>query len=520
MQKINEFIENSKKELDSRREDLEIEERKILDFLNKNFLMKKEINNVIVQGRVKGSSSLSEKIIRKRYADRYETNHVKFINELPDLIGIRLICLLLDEEEDVYKGIQTTFTESVGDNYFSIPELKGTPNNLVIKHIGQPEEQKNKKKIYRISCKWQVEELVIPVELQIKSLINMFWGEVEHMLFYKNYTYMIGTEFYSSMMDSIFKNLVSVDSQLKQMSQQLSRKNKEEQFQEIKQMFAKLMYNMFHEKFHVELIDIEIDLREIYDLMVQIEFKDVLTISRAQKSINNLISTVYDDKEFNSSLFVFEDYDSSNTILREERKDLGITLGQLSKSNDIYWVAFIGLYKLLKDKPSTTELVDSLVNDLMSFYSRFDSVFDAEDENTLGRPLFKKGIELGIVHAFTNYKKLDFFLIDRYQSKIFFALDDYLKTIKDSFISLSKEEIESIGEIEIISLVKVASSLKVMSVIEGEINITYLENLYKLLENKEISGLIFDMQKFSEIINSQNDVKAENLFDLFTVNKK
>lgn len=515
MQELNEFIKKSKIELDSKRFFLEEEEKKILEFLNENLMREEKIKNVIVQGRVKGSSSLSEKIIRKRYADRYRSDHIKFIAELPDLIGIRILCLLLDQEDEVYESIQATFTESVGDGYYSIPGLSKTKNNLIINHLNQPEEQKNKKKIYRISCKWEGEVQKTPVELQIKSLVNMFWGEIEHMLFYKNYTYMIGTEFYTNMMDSIFKNLVAVDAQLKQMSHQLSKKSKEDQFREIKQMFAKIMYSMFYEKFREELIDIEIDLREIYDLMVQIEFKDVSTISRAQKSMTKLINTVYDETEFKSSLFLFENYDSSSTILRDERKELGIVIGQMSKSNDIYWVAFLGLYKLLNYKESTTELIDSLVNDLMSFYSRFDSVFEAEEENSLGKPLLKKGIELGIVHAFINYKKLDFFLIDVYQSRIFIILHDYIKTIKDSFISLSKEEIESKGEAEILNVIKAASSLKILSIVEEKIEIHYLEELYELLEGKEMSGLIFEMQAFKECIEGGTDVSVADLSNIF-----
>ncbi|KKK39210.1 hypothetical protein WQ57_05460 [Mesobacillus campisalis] len=515
MEQLTEFIRCSKEELDKKRDSLEEINKNILNFLDTYFIKDKKINNVMVQGRVKGTSSLSEKIIRKRYADRYKSDHEKFIDELPDLIGIRLVCLLVDQEIEVFESIQSTFTESVGDGFYSIPELLGSKNNLVINYHNQPEEQKNKKKIYRMSCRWIGEEQEIPVELQIKSLINMFWGEIEHMLFYKNYTYMIGSDFYTNIMDSIFKNLVAIDAQLKQMSHQLSQKSKEEQFQEMKQMFAKLMYNMFYENFREELIDIELDFREVYDLMVQIEFKDVTTIGRAQNTMTKLINTVYDRSEFTSSLFAFENYDLNSTILREERKELGVVLGQLSQSNDVYWIALIGLYRLLNNKQSITEVIDCLANDLMSFYSRFDSIFDPEDEAAIGKPLYKRGIELGIVNAFSNYKKLDFFIIEVYQSKIFVTLHDFLKGIKEPFLSLTQSEIEKNGEIKILNVIKGATSLKVMSVIEKKIGIEYLKQIYTLIEDTEMSGLIFNMQKFKELLDNQRDLVTEELIQLF-----
>ena len=43
--------------------------------------------------------------------------------------------------------------------------------------ISELEVQKNGKNIYKMECRWIDEKYgIIPVELQLKSLVNMFWG--------------------------------------------------------------------------------------------------------------------------------------------------------------------------------------------------------------------------------------------------------------------------------------------------------------------------------------------------------
>lgn len=521
MDQLNEFITLSKEELERRRGSLEGINKEILNFLEENFLKRISYKNVMVQGRVKGSSSLSEKIVRKRYADRYQNDHVKFISELPDIIGLRIVCLLLEQEKKIFSAIKSTFSEAVDAKYYSIPELKGSNNNLLINHSNQPEPQKNGKPIYRISCKWITnsgEEIF--VELQIKSLINMFWGEIEHMLFYKNYTYMVGSDFYEKMMDSIHKSLVAVDSQLQLMSEQLSKKSQSDQLLETKQMFAKLMYNMFSEKYKEELIDIEVDLREIYDLMVQIEFKDVSSLTRAQSIMSRLIVNIYNNRDFTSELFEFEEYNVGETILKDERKAFGLILGNLSRSNDIFWISFIGLYKLFVQKSTTTEIIDSLANDLMSFYSRFDSIFDVEDEDNPVKQMIKKGIEIGIIHAFGYYKKLDFFLTNVHQQTIMLEIHKYMKSIKDRFLTLSQEEINRHGEVNIVNVIMSAVSIKITSIIENKIGIEYLSDLYNILDGKEISGIIFNIEKLKERAEMQKELGIDDMEELFVTENK
>ncbi|WP_046228168.1 nucleotidyltransferase family protein [Paenibacillus dauci] len=505
MDELLEFISMSEKQLNEKQVSLENEKIKILTFLEKNLYEQDHFKNVMFQGRVKGASSLSEKIIRKRYADKYKKNANNFIDELPDIIGIRLVCMLIEQEEKLFNFIKSIFCIHVKKEYYSISELVELKNTLLISHAKQPEKQKNDKNIYRISCIWIDDNFnEINVELQIKSLINVFWGEIEHMLFYKNYSYMIGSHFYVGMMDTIFKSLVALDAQLQLMSQQLSKKSKEQQLDEIKEMFTKFMYTMFSEKFQQNLINIEVDLREVYSLMIQIEFKNVSSLSRGQNVMSKIINHAYNDTQFRKDLFDYEIYEPDKTILREERKELGIILDNLYKSADVFWKAFIGIYKFFVNKDSNTEVIDSMVNDLMSFYNGFDEFFDIEDEGKDGKKIIKEGIELGIIDAFKAYQKLDFFLINVHQKNIFINVSDYLLDIKSRFLSLNSEEIKKHERSTILEVIKSAFTIHILLTIKTTISLEQLQSIYNEIHDKEISGELFDIEEFEKTINKKH----------------
>ncbi len=51
-------------------------------------------------------------------------------------------------------------------------------------------------------------------ELQIKSLVNVFWGEIEHKIIYKNNNYTVWDSFFKDIMGSINENLSMIDKQL------------------------------------------------------------------------------------------------------------------------------------------------------------------------------------------------------------------------------------------------------------------------------------------------------------------
>lgn len=64
-----------------------------------------EIHGVTISGRPKDADSIAEKIYRKNYLAKYR-NAEEFINDLPDGIGIRIVCMLNEDEKNIYKQLE------------------------------------------------------------------------------------------------------------------------------------------------------------------------------------------------------------------------------------------------------------------------------------------------------------------------------------------------------------------------------------------------------------------------------
>lgn len=140
--------------------------------------------------RVKGVDSFYEKLIRKEIGIKLTTkldllsdidNSVtKKIAEiatdiklLEDIIGIRIVTELKADCMSVYNLILNS------PDFFQRKSIKFS--NLSV----QPEKMLNGLEIYRIKG---VLEGLYGFELQIKSKINETWGDLDHVLFYKDYS--------------------------------------------------------------------------------------------------------------------------------------------------------------------------------------------------------------------------------------------------------------------------------------------------------------------------------------------
>ena len=68
--------------------------------------------------------------------------------------------------------------------------------------------------IYRIDGHYRREGRCVNVELQIKSLVDTFWGEIEHKLVYKNANYYVYDDFMKELLASLKASLTIVDRQM------------------------------------------------------------------------------------------------------------------------------------------------------------------------------------------------------------------------------------------------------------------------------------------------------------------
>ena len=148
-------------------------------------------------------------------------------------------------------------------------------NNIFLKLSGkQPQKQKNGFTIYRIDGKFIYDNLTIPFELQIKSLTNMFWSEIEHQIIYKNSNYVIEDKFLKDIMNSIKNNLTMIDNQLltvlKHVESKKAKTNASNK-RHLQEIVSKFIYDMFSKKM-VESIDMNINFKDSCETIVEYVF--------------------------------------------------------------------------------------------------------------------------------------------------------------------------------------------------------------------------------------------------------
>jgi len=269
------FIEQVLSELEDKRPELEQIAKELEQFFEE-LLERAESGFLNMNARVKSAKSLKEKIIRNQYYQKYDTNEALFEN-VPDIIGVRVECRFIQDEADLFKFIKRYFNEKSQEQpnfYFN----DHYPNIFLDLSAKQPQEQKNGMKIYRIDGKCITAGESVNFELQIKSLVNVFWGEIEHKVIYKNFNYVIADKFYKDIMKSIKNSLTTIDQQLLLISnqfdqgQQVTEDSQEKQMEKI---IAKLVYDIFAMRMK-ETIGVLVDFKKSCEAIVRYVFRDGL----------------------------------------------------------------------------------------------------------------------------------------------------------------------------------------------------------------------------------------------------
>ncbi len=271
--KLFHFIEDTLHALEEMKEELEKASRELEGFFER-LLLGANKGYININSRVKSKKSLKEKIIRNDYYQKYDTRDKLFEN-IPDIIGIRLECRFIQDETDVYKFIKRYFNEKIGvleDYYCNLSE----PNIILDLGSKQPKEQKNGIKMYRIDGKYLCEGKSINFEIQIKSLVNIFWSEIEHKVIYKNYNYVIADAFYKDIMKAIKNSLTTIDQQLLLISNQFDSGESnsfEKSEEQLENLLSKIIYDIFAVRMK-ESIGVLIDFRQSCEAIVKYVFRD------------------------------------------------------------------------------------------------------------------------------------------------------------------------------------------------------------------------------------------------------
>lgn len=290
------FIDEAVRILEDQRPELEIIEEELVKFFSTlPFIQSKLIS---FSSRVKSESSLKEKIIRNRYLAEYD-DPFQLVSDIPDLIGIRIECKFIKEEEEIYSMIKDFFNQTDDMKFFY---SKVNKNVRLYLYEKQPLKQKNGFEIYKIDGEYIFLNRRIKFELQIKSLVNFFWSEIEHKIIYKNNTFLLEDKFLKDMMVSIKNHLSMIDEQLMNIYNNFKPHTSnpmENSRYEIKKLFTKFLYDSI-------------------TLKMQKEFYFVIDFKKPCETILNYSMYGYDDTLEDLSLFMTDEYKKISSFISRD----------------------------------------------------------------------------------------------------------------------------------------------------------------------------------------------------------
>lgn len=265
---IFQFIDRSAELLHRQSSMYESAARRLEHFFTDTFSWKDSFLNVFT--RIKSEESLREKILRQNLFSLYERPD-EMLEGLHDVIGVRIECRFIAEEKELYESLVELFTEEMEDGYFASTLNDGIRLDL---NLEQPQYQKNGFEIYKVDGKIWNGTSMTNFELQIKSLVNVFWGEIDHKVLYKNFNYMVTEDFFREVLVSIKENLWAIDKRLMQMYRQIEAMdtvNPNTTKDQLKAMLSKMIHDAYILKLR-ESTGVLFDFQNPSDLIVDFIF--------------------------------------------------------------------------------------------------------------------------------------------------------------------------------------------------------------------------------------------------------
>lgn len=243
-----------------------IREQKELYRKNKQDLM--VVNSPL--SRVKDKDHFWGKLLRNGYIDKWNIDETwtderydQMIREnLTDLIGLRIVCYFKTDEEKLYRALKDFLTKEPYFDFIDDPVDKTIPAT-----------EPHPIYFYKTQGKITILDKTYSIEIQLKSMSNDLWGEVDHEMVYKAQQYQYNSTFTNDISTNIHKVLLASDQQLNSL---LNQRYKREEI--INTLFfvesEKLVFNG-------EYTDIA---NKIYN-----SFFEIYSIEECRKQINNFV---------------------------------------------------------------------------------------------------------------------------------------------------------------------------------------------------------------------------------------
>ena len=227
-----------------------------------------------VSYRVKEPDSIREKLIRNSYY-RFNTTKQEILANVQDIIGLRIECKFTEDESYVFSLFKKLFPKTDDEIYYYNEDYSKMRFKLSEQ---QPVKQKNGFDIYKIDGRYEDKEegrdTRINFEVQIKSMVNMFWGDIEHKIIYKNPSYFMVEQQVIETMTTIKENLNLVDRQLHKLYKRYKREDNSKmnyRKENIESILSKLIYDTFARKMKNEL-GFVVQFKETCDSIVEYIF--------------------------------------------------------------------------------------------------------------------------------------------------------------------------------------------------------------------------------------------------------
>lgn len=313
--------------------------------------------------RLKGITSLKEKIKRNEmdtdllYADK------SIVEVLDDIIGIRIICMKIEDEDKILQEIKSASGALLEQKIDIQDSLKK-----------QPKSQKNGHPIYRIKGKIDDEFMF---ELQIKSLANLFWGEMEHLLIYKNNKYLINSTYYKNEMNSIYKELEIIDDKLTHMESIMTSESLEYNVEEKREILKRIMYLNLKEHFKDVHEDEYLNNNHIFDGIANIVLIYIKPRKKNQEinmedlyneTLKNALALFLDSEKRSFSFDQFDITEIEDVIKRTDEIQIIIFEIMKNKKNG-WWYMFLILSLISYNKDNEAyKGADININDLKPYF--------------------------------------------------------------------------------------------------------------------------------------------------------
>lgn len=466
-----------------------------IEYYFEEILMKEDQGVINVNSRVKSINSLKEKIIRNNYYKKYSNVEELFLN-LSDLIGIRIECRFIEDENKIYKIIKNHFTRIDEKGYY----YNQSKENIKLKLLDkQPQEQKNGFKIFRIDGFYEYNDKRFNFELQIKSLVNIFWGEIEHKIIYKNNNYMLVDEFYKNIMRLIKENLSMIDNQLLLIYDQANKLNTTNptiRRSQLEIVLSKIIYDIFSTQMK-KSIGVIIDFKKSCDAIVKYVFRsnnaeDLDEYNETLlKTLSRLNDIGKDDMNFNSQI----KFEREVRFKDEFCNEVGILILN-SINNDFQWNLFFRMLFQIEPEDNSEDFKNFIIYFKNIFlknisFSKLNFLFSEEQSEDIRNSIMK---QLSI--CFIDVDSIAFIYeenIEKINNEINNIIKDILTNIntyeqweenKDIYLTLFDLKILSIFDYKI-------KTAKVKGFIEriketSNANIHISENILKYVDKLEL----------------------------------